>query len=150
MKIINRKFNQRYEVIDTYLAGISLSGPEVKSVRLANIKLEDAYVKIIDGIPFLINAEIAPYRFSNEKQDVRRTRKLLLKKKEILKIETKLRAGGNLTIIPLACYNKKKYIKLEIALARGKKIWQVKKVQKERDEQRRVKKEMKEYYVKRG
>jgi SsrA-binding protein len=127
------------------MVGISLTGPEVKSVRLGNIRLEDSYVKILEGAPILVNAEIAQYRFSSEKQDIRRTRKLLLSKKEILKIETTLHAGGNLTIIPLACYNKKKYIKIEIAIAKGKKTWQVKRVEKERDEKRREQREAKEY-----
>lgn len=148
MKIVNKTFQRQYEAIDTYMAGIKLSGPETKSVRLCNIRLENAYIKLTENGPVLINAEISSYMFSRNNLDIRRTRNLLLTKKEIIKLKTKLQSGGNLTIVPLACYNKKKHIKLEIALVRGKKTWQVKKIEKNRDEKRRMEKEIKEYKLK--
>ncbi len=146
-KILNKKSYRDYEIIDKIEAGIILTGPEVKSIREGRIRLEDAYVKITENDIILINADIAPYKFSNDKNfDSKRIRKLLLNKKEILKLRTKMNAKGNLTIIPLACYNKKNIIKIEIGLARGKKNWEVKKVEQNRDEKRREEKEFKEYY----
>lgn len=145
MKVINRNINREYEIVEKYEAGISLTGAEVKTVRQGRIKLEGAYVKIIGSEVCLINAEIAIYEYARpEGYDSRRTRKLLLHKSEILRLKTKLSAGANLTIVPIACYNKKSLLKLEIALSKGKKTWEKKKVEKERDEKRRVEKEMKE------
>ncbi|OGK19862.1 SsrA-binding protein [Candidatus Roizmanbacteria bacterium RIFCSPHIGHO2_02_FULL_37_13b] len=145
MKVINRNINREYEIIEKYEAGISLTGAEVKTVRQGRIKFEGSYVKIVGSEVFLINAEIAIYEYARpESYDSRRTRKLLLHKSEILRLKTKLSAGANLTIVPIACYNKKSLIKLEIALSKGKKTWEKKKVEKNRDENRRIEREMKE------
>lgn len=142
---MNRSINREYEIVEKLEAGIVLTGAEVKAARAGNIKLEGSHVKIVGNDVTLLNAEISIYQFARpESYDSRRTRRLLLHKKEILRLKTKLASGGNLTIVPIACYTKKSLIKLEIALAKGKKTWEKKRVEKERDEKRRVEKEIKE------
>lgn len=145
MKVVNRNLNREYEVLEKYEAGVALTGAEVRSVKEGNIKLDGAYVKIFGNEVHLINAEVAIYKYARpETYDPRRTRKLLLHKKEILRLRTKLATSGNLTIVPVACYNKKGLVKVEIALAKGKKTWEKKSLDKRRDEKRRVEKELKE------
>lgn len=139
----NRTARRNYEILETIESGISLSGAEVKSVRARGMKLEDAYVKVVGGKPQLINANISQYAFSHEDQyDAKKTRPLLLHKKEIIRLQTKLAQSPQLTIVPLACYNKKGLIKLEIALAKGKKSWQIKRIEMAKTEKRRIEKEL--------
>lgn len=146
MKIINKYINRQYAILEKYEAGIVLTGAEVKSVRKGNIQFKNAFVKIMEDGAVLINCEIPIYKFARpENYDPRRTRKLLLRKSELIRLKTKLLAGGNLTIIPLSCYTKRALIKLEIALCKGKKTWEKKKVEKERDVERQEEKEIKEY-----
>jgi SsrA-binding protein len=121
MKIINKKARFNYELLDRLEVGIVLTGAEVKSAKLGHISLSESYVRIISNELFLINANISPYKFADNKDyQPQGTRKLLAKKSQILaltkKIETK-----NLTLVPTAIYIKNNLIKLEIALARGKK-----------------------------
>ena len=145
MKVINRNLNREYEVLEKYEAGVALTGAEVRSVKEGNIKFDNAYVKIFGNEVHLINAEVAIYKYARpEMYDPRRTRKLLLHKAEILRLKTKIATGGNLTIVPVSCYNKKGLVKVEIALAKGKKTWEKKSFEKRRDEKRRVEKELKE------
>ncbi len=145
MKIVNRNISREYEIIEKYEAGMALMGAEVKAVRQGRMRLEGAYVKVIGSEVHLVNAAIDPYEYSRpEGYDIRRTRKLLLHKAQILKLKTKLASTTNLTIVPVLCYNKDSLIKLEIALAKGRKNWEKKKVEKNRDERRRVDKELKE------
>ncbi|MFA9288963.1 MAG: SsrA-binding protein SmpB [Weeksellaceae bacterium] len=149
MRVDNRQFNRSYEEIETLEAGIVLNGGEVKSVKAGNIRLEKAYVKIVDGEAYLMNAEVAAYQFTRaQDHEVNRKRKLLLHKKELLRLNTKLKSAGNLTIIPLACYNKGRHIKLQIALARGRSDLKKKKLVKARDIKINQKREMKEYLKK--
>lgn len=149
MKIENRMFFRKYQEQEKLEAGIVLSGPEVKSIRNGGLKLEDAYVKIIDGQPYLVNAEIASFKFAAmEGYDLRRRRKLLIHTKELIRWQTKLQGGGNLTIAPISCYTKGRLIKLEIALCRGRNDLQKRKLEKDRDIKRAEKKEAKEYLKK--
>ena len=146
VKIFNKKIEREYEVMDKLEAGIVLNGAEVKSIILGRIRLEDSYVKIMDDEAFLVNADISPYQYADNKDyDSKRTRKLLLHSKEILRLKTKMTSKGNLTIMALDCYNKKNLIKVEIALCKGRKTWEVKKIEKNRDEKRRVEKELKNF-----
>ncbi len=146
MKITNRKFRRDYEELEKYEAGISLSGAEVKSVRAGRIRLEDSFVKILGSEVYLINAEISIYEFARpEGYDLRRTRKLLLHKKEIIRLKTKIAAHNGLTIVPVSCYNKHSLVKLEIALAKGRKGLEKKKLEKNRDIKRQQQREAKEY-----
>ncbi|PIQ73272.1 SsrA-binding protein [Candidatus Roizmanbacteria bacterium CG11_big_fil_rev_8_21_14_0_20_36_8] len=146
MAVINRLFKRDYEAVDTFDVGMVLNGPEVKSVRLGNIRLESAFGKIINGEIYLINSEIPLYRFAKvENYEPARKRKLLLNKKEILKIFTKLNTGGRLTLIPVACYNKGRRIKLSLAVARGRGEIAKKKLERLEDIKREEKKDMKEF-----
>lgn len=145
MKIINKRFYRDYEEIESYEAGIVLTGAEVKSVKSGGLKLEDSYIKILSDGPYLINSNIPKYKFdSNQKYNPTRSRKLLLKKKEILRIAVKMKSAG-LTIAPKSCYNKGDLLKLEIALVRGRKDREKRKLKKERDIKREEERKIKEY-----
>jgi SsrA-binding protein len=145
MKIFNRRFSHQYNKIESYEAGIILTGDEVKSVKLGRVNLDDAYIKIIGSEAYLVNAEIASYQNKPlSSQDLRRSRKLLLHKKEIIRLKTKTKSEG-LTIVPVSCYNKGKIIKLEIALARGKKDIEKRKREKAKEIQREEERKAKEY-----
>jgi len=149
MKITNRKFHHDYQELEKYEAGVVLSGPEVKSIKLGSLKLDDAFVRIIGDEAFLINADIPIYLFTRPAgYDSRRTRKLLLHKKEILKMQIKLNAGGNLTVAPIAMYTKGRILKLEIALAKGRRDVEKKKLVKQRDIALEQKREAREYMKK--
>ncbi|QQS44400.1 SsrA-binding protein SmpB [Candidatus Roizmanbacteria bacterium] len=150
MKVTNRNFHREYEAVDTYEAGISLVGAEVKSIKQGNIKLENAFAKISEnGEVYLTNAEIPIYRFAvPQGYEPTRRRKLLLHKKEIIKLQTKLQSGGRLTIIPIACYTKGRHIKISIALARAKGEIAKKKLERSEDIKREQEREMKEYIKK--
>lgn len=146
MRIVNRKFHREYHDLEHYEAGILLLGAEVKSVRMDGIKIDDAFVRVMGNEMFLINADIPIYKFSRPQgYDSRRTRKLLLHKKEIIRLQTKLAGASGLTIIPIACYNKGPIIKLEIALAKGRGEIGKKKLVKARDVVLNQKREAKEY-----
>lgn len=124
MKIINKKATFDYEITDRFEAGIALTGPEVKSLRGGHGKLEGAFVRLIGSEAFLVNAEIYPYQFARlEKYDSKRTRKLLMHKKELISLKSKI-DGGNLTLVPLSWYTTGRQLKLEVGLARGKKQYE--------------------------
>jgi SsrA-binding protein len=146
MKIVNKKFHHDYEKIESLEAGIVLTGGEVKSIREGRLRLEDSYVKFLDDGAYLINAEIPPYRFAqNQNYDPKRSRKLLLNKKEIIRLKTKLKSAKSLTVVPVSCYNKGNLLKLEIALARGRKEIEKRKLEKQREIEREKEKELKEW-----
>ena len=146
MKITNRKFFRDYQLVESYEAGISLNGAEVKSVRAGHMRLDEAFVRIVGHDVFLINADIQVYQYSRpQNYDPRRSRRLLLHKKEIIRLRTKLSGGGRLTVAPVSCYNKGSIFKLEIALARGRGEIEKKKLVKARDERLAQKREAKEY-----
>jgi len=145
-KITNRKFSREYQDIERYEAGISLLGCEVKSIREGNIRLEEAFVKFIGGDLCLVNAEIPLYHFAPPQgYESRRSRRLLMHKSELLRIATKLRGSSGLTVVPVSCYNKGPHIKLEIALARGRRDVEKRKYDKEKDVERNEKREAKEW-----
>lgn len=146
MKIVNRNFNREFELIESYEAGIVLTGAEVKSIKAGALKLEAAHVKLVGDEPYLVNAEIAPYQFARrDEYDPKKSRKLLLRRDEIVRIKTKLHGASGLTLAPVACYNKGPYIKLEIALVRGRKDIEKRKIEKLKKVERRDKQEAKEY-----
>ena len=146
MKIVNRKFQRDYEDIERFEAGIMLTGPEVKSIRQGKLKLDDSYVKVLEDGPYLVNAHIYPYQFTKiDEQQPERSRKILLNKKELQRIKTKIRGGAGLTLIPVACYEKGRLIKLEVALAKGRTDLAKRKREKARDVSRNQKREAKEY-----
>ena len=146
MKIVNRKFEREFEEIESYEAGIVLTGAEVKSIRAGGLRLDESYVKLLDGVPYLINAEVPKYQFAALKDyDPKRSRRLLLHNKELLKIRGKLSRGSGLTMAPVFCYNKGKLIKFKIAIVRGRRDLEKRKLEKRRDIKRSQQKEAKEY-----
>ena len=119
----NRKAFHDYTIHEKYIAGIVLTGTEIKSVRKNAVNLKDSYARIEKGEVFLYGCHISPYEQGNRynhKPD--RIRKLLLTKKEILKLEIKIKKEGY-AIVPLEMFLTKGYAKLEIALAKGKKLY---------------------------
>ncbi len=146
MKIINRKFHREYQELEKYEVGIVLYGAEVKSIRDGRLKLDDAFVKILGSEAYLVNAQIPLYEYARiPGYDSKRTRKLLLHKKELIRLKTKIASGGSLTLAPLSCYNKGDLIKLEIALVKGRKDIEKRRLEKKRNIERQEKREAKEY-----
>jgi SsrA-binding protein len=137
-KIINRRAPYDYQLLEKFEAGIVLSGPEVKSIRAGHLHLEQAFIQIKNGEAWLFNAHIHPYKFAdNRDYDPTRPRRLLLHKNEILKLVQQTTQRG-LTIIPVSCYTKGNKIKLEIALAKGKKKYEKREAIKKRDLEREM------------
>lgn len=147
MKILhkNKKALFDYEVIKTYIAGVILTGPEIKSVRKSQINLKGAYVSFQKEEAFLKNAHISRYAYDqSENYDPFRVRKLLLSKKEIHAIERATNEQG-VTVVPIAIGLKGAYAKVEIAVARGKKKYDKRQSIKERDDKRRMGRMMKKF-----
>lgn len=142
MKIINRKARFRYELLERVEAGIALTGAEVKSIKAHRMSLAEAYVRFHEGEAWLINAMIPPYKFADSRDyDPTRTRKLLLHQRELLSLGQKM-AQKNLSLVPTAVYLKNNRVKLEIALARPKKLWQKKEAKKRADIEREMEREL--------
>lgn len=138
MKIVNHKATFDYEILDRFEAGIHLVGSEVKSLRSGNAKLDGSYVKVIGSELFLVGAQIFPYQYARpEGYDPARTRKLLVHKKEIISLQSKLN-GANLTLVPLFWYTKGSLVKLEVGLARGKKQYEKREGKKREDQKREL------------
>lgn len=137
--ISNKKAYFNYEILSRFEAGVVLYGHEVKSVRAGKASLTGAYVIIRGGEAYLVNATISPYQVANtpKRYEPDRVRKLLLKKKELLEIIRGSEQNG-LTIVAIKWYNKKTYLKLEIALARGKKKADKRETLKQRDSKRDI------------
>jgi len=141
----NRKASHDYEILETFEAGVALQGTEIKSLRAGGGALQEAYVKLIKAEIWLVGCNIAPYRFGNiHNHEERRDRKLLLHKREIQQLREAIQEKG-LTIVPLSLYLKNGYVKLKIAIGRGKKSVDKRAAIKERDEKRRMDKVMKDY-----
>lgn len=118
----NRKAFHDFTIFEKYIAGIVLTGTEIKSIRKNAINLKDSFCKIEDNEIFLYNCHISPYEQGNRfNHQAERTRKLLLNKKEILKISNKIKKDGY-TVVPLEVFLSHGFAKVEIGLAKGKKI----------------------------
>lgn len=144
MKVINRKARYNYDFLEKIEAGIVLTGQEVKSVKEGSMSLENSHVRIRNGEAFLVNVHISPYRFARVKDyEPKRERKLLLHKKEILRLEKKME-GRNLTLIPVSCYTIRGRIKVGLALSRGKKKWEKREKIKRKDLEREAEQVLKE------
>lgn len=146
MKVIatNKKAFFNYEIFNTYEAGISLLGSEVKSIRAGKISLKESYAEIKGGEIFLINCNISPYDAANRfNHEPRRERKLLLHRQEIKRLIGKITEKG-FTLVPTkVLINDRGKVKVEIALAKGKKVYQKKESIKERDRERELRAEIK-------
>ena len=148
MKIIstNRKASHDYFLLDKYECGIVLKGTEIKSVRSAKVSIVDAYARVKDGEIFLVNMHISKYDHGNLfNHNETRTRKLLLHKKEIIRITNKLNKDP-LTLIPTKVYLEKGLCKIELSLAKGKKNYDKRQSLKEKDALRRANQTLKERY----
>ncbi|MFH1947287.1 MAG: SsrA-binding protein SmpB [Candidatus Magasanikbacteria bacterium] len=142
---INKKAKYDYEILDTLEAGLVLEGQEVKSVRTGHISLKGSFVNIHGDEAFLVNAHIPKYKFAGTAidYDPDRSRKLLLKRKEIDYLKGKSLEKG-LTIIPLSVYNKGRHIKIEIGIGKGKKKYDKRETIKKREVKRELSRKMKE------
>lgn len=137
-KIINRRARYDYQLLKKFEVGVVLTGPEVKSVKAGHIKLVGSFVRIYDGEIWLHNAHISPYAFAdNRDYNPTRARKLLVHKKELVTLEQQIKEK-KLTIVPVSCYTKHRKVKLEIALARGKKQYEKREAIKKQDLEREV------------
>ena len=138
MEIVNRQVRHNYIVNETIEAGIVLSGTEIKSIRNGKCNIKDSYAIIKNYEVFLLNAHIDLYEQGNIfNHEEKRTRKLLLHKKEILKLNNKVTLDGY-TLIPLRIYFKNGLAKVEIGICKGKKNYDKKEALKERDIQREM------------
>lgn len=134
LKIINKKAGFNYQISEVYEAGIVLTGDEVKAIKKGKINLSHGYAKIIDNEMFLVGAVI-------DSDNSQPSPKLLLHRKEIESINSKVKAK-NLTLVPVKLYTKGRNIKLEVGLAKSKKIYQKKDIRKIRDIKRDVEREV--------
>lgn len=143
IEINNRKAKFEYQLFDSYEAGIVLTGTEIKSIRQGNCNLKDSYIVIRNEEAYILNMHISHYEEGNIfNHEETRTRKLLLHKKEIKKLNDKIKISGY-TLIPLKLYFKKNKAKLQIALAKGKKTYDKRESMKERDINRNIQKTLK-------
>ncbi|MFC3927658.1 SsrA-binding protein SmpB [Streptococcus caprae] len=139
----NKKARHDYTIVDTVEAGLVLTGTEIKSVRAARIQLKDGYAQIKNGEAWLVNVHIAPFEQGNIwNTDPERTRKLLLKKKEIERLANEVKGTG-MTLVPLKVYLKDGFAKVLIGLAKGKHDYDKRESIKKRDQDRDIKRIMK-------
>jgi SsrA-binding protein len=140
----NSKAKFDYEILESMSAGLELMGPEVKSVRAGKVSLRGAFVAVRGGEAYLIGADIAPYQAKNmpEDYDTTRARRLLLTKDEVDKLEKAEQTKG-LTVVPLSVYNKGRFLKLDLAIARGKKKYDKRAAIKKEDTERDLKRTLK-------
>ncbi len=145
MEILNRKANFDYEIIDTFEVGIVLTGTEIKSIRLGKANLKDSYAIIKNNEIYLLNMHISKYEQGNIfNHEETRTRKLLMHKKEILKLRDKLELEG-FTLIPIKLYFKGSKAKILLGLAKGKKNYDKRETIKQKDIARQIAKDLKNY-----
>jgi len=141
--ISNRKARHDYIILDTMEAGIVLRGTEVKSVRAGTANLQDSYAAIKDGEVWLHGMHISPYEHARvDSHDPRRTRKLLLQKREIRRLLKRVQEKG-LTLIPLSVYFKGPYAKVELAVAQGKKSYDKREAIRQREARQDISRRMK-------
>ncbi len=143
----NRQARFLYEILETYEAGIQLVGTEVKSIRAGKVNLKDGYAILRNGEAWLLNVHISPHQQASDffNHEPRRTRKLLLRRDELRKLIGKVEQEG-LTLVPLKLYLKRGWVKVSIALARGKKIHDKREDIKRRQDKREMQRAMKRSY----
>lgn len=142
--VSNRKARYDYEILETFEAGIELLGTEIKSLRTNSGSLNEAYITVAeDEQLWLINSSITPYQYGNvHNHEEKRKRKLLMHKEEILKLK-KATVEKGLALIPLSFYLKKGFVKVKIAIAKGKKRYDKRHALKEKEEKRTMQKFLK-------
>ncbi len=140
----NRKASHDYHLLERLEAGLVLTGTEAKSIRSRKVNLKDSFAAIRNGEAWLLNCHISPYEFGNrQNHDPLRNRKLLLHSQEIRRLTGKVEEKG-LTLIPTKIYLKKGRIKCEIALAKGKKLYDKRETERRKEADRDARKAMKE------
>lgn len=148
IKIIsdNRQARFLYEILETFEAGVQLVGTEVKSIRAGKVNLRDGYALLRNGEVLLINVHISPYDASSEyfNHDPRRSRKLLMNRKEINKLIGQVEQKG-LTLVPLKMYFKGSWVKVSIGLGKGKKLHDKREDLKRRQDQREMQRAVKRW-----
>jgi SsrA-binding protein len=144
VNIKNKKASFEYELIERLVAGIQLTGTEIKSIRGGKVSMNDSYCQFHNGELFVKNIHISEYELGNiNNHPAKRDRKLLLSKRELQKLERKLKESGN-TIVPTRMFiNERGLAKLEIALAKGKKVYDKRETLKQKDSQREMDRMMK-------
>ena len=143
MEIINRKAKFDYFIEEEYEAGIVLTGTEIKSIRKNAVNLKDSFAKISNGEIYLYGCHISPYEQGNRyNHEPERVRKLLLTKKEILKLDIKIKKDGY-TIVPLEMFLDRGFAKVEIALAKGKKLYDKREAIAKKTQKRDIERQMK-------
>lgn len=136
--VTNRRARREYFIEETYEAGLVLTGSEIKSVRAGRVNLQDSYVTIREGEAWLLNSHIAPYeQASHQNHEPKRHRKLLLHRRQMNQLAGKVQAKGY-TIVPLRLYLKDNRAKVEIALAKGKKLYDKREALAKRQAQRDI------------
>ena len=142
----NRQARYQYHILDTYEAGIELVGTEVKSIRAGKVNLRDGYALIRNGEIWLTNVHISPYEISGKyfNHEPRRDRKLLLHKREIIKLIGLLKEKG-LTLVPLKMYLKGDWVKVSLGVGKGKKLHDKRETIKRREDKREMARAMKRY-----
>ena len=148
MKVVtqNKKAFHDYFILDTYEAGIELKGTEIKSVSLGHVNLKDAFIRFKNDEAFIENMHIAPYEQGNIfNHEPLRNRKLLLHKKQIKKLQREVKENG-LTVVPTKLYFNTSKLKVEIALARGKKLYDKRQDLKAKDAKRDMERALKNAY----
>ena len=139
----NRNASHDYTIVEAIEAGVVLKGTEIKSIRNSRINLKDGFVRIRNGEAYLFNVHISPYEQGNIfNHDPLRTRKLLLHKRQIRKLETEAKNAG-MTIVPLKVYLKDGYAKVLIGLAKGKKDYDKRESLKRKDQDRQIQRVLK-------
>jgi SsrA-binding protein len=142
----NRKARHLYQFYDTYEAGLVLVGSEIKSIRAGRVSLQEGFVLFENGEAWLVNVHIAPYDpASRQNHEPRRRRKLLLHRREIDRLQGRTQEKGY-TVVPTRLYLKDGRAKIEIALARGKKLYDKRQTLAKRDSKRQVERALKERY----
>jgi SsrA-binding protein len=132
----NRQAFHNFSIGDRYEAGVVLLGTEVKSLRSGKASLQDSYARVERGELFLFNCHIPPYDHGGyANHDPLRTRKLLMHRAEILRVAQRTRSGGE-TLVPLRIYLQNGRVKVELALARGKKLWDKRETARKHDQER--------------
>ena len=144
MEILNKKARYDYEILERYEAGIVLTGNEIKSIRKGSCNLKDSYVLVKNNEVFVLNMHISNYDKGVSNLDETRTRKLLLNRREINKLQGIVEIKGY-TIIPVKLYLKNNIAKLEIAVAKGKHTYDKKEAIKRRDTERETARALKNY-----
>lgn len=142
----NRQAHHEYFILETYEAGIALTGTEVKSLRQGKANINDAFARIDNGECILYEMHISPYEYGNRfNPDPKRPRKLLLHKREILKLYSEIKEKG-LTLIPLKIYFTRGIAKVELGLAKGKKLYDKRDDMAKKEADRKIDRAMKELY----